>query len=767
MGEDGQSPRTDRIAGGRVRDWLARSGRTEPARESPRECPLVPSVTLSSPVFPTPSSWFRASPDSAPTPVFEASVLRVSYPTHSRLSRQGVTRLERREERYLARQAVSRRRSADRAAAARAAAAIEYARPAARSSDGWSDTTALVHRLRRTTFRRRTFRARQLLRPASAAASFVLVVGAVTPSMAHWVEETRTDVVISTGEIVVEVDGDLGLELEGCTGDSGEAACHKFEDADLFGLPVLASGETQFEILEWIDKADEDGAHVGFRYDLVGGSADLTIKSGNLADGNGSFHEITLEAGTHIWVNPWCEVEEGSTTATCDPKETSGISYIDICLTPPVVVGCDGPGVADVMLTNRGSVPFSLAFQLSDPALALCDSDATAFDVALSTVGGDGEVVEPPLYAGSLCFLVDENILVVDQLDPGDSRTIRMSVELGAGEDPPPEGIDVSLLASFVATQWNSTSGWTVTKTVPMSVTGNVATPLLADPEIVVRVGVPPPPEDPPDEGDDPPADDPPADDPPADDPPADDPPADDPPADDPPADDPPADDPPADDPPADDPPADDPPADDPVEQPPVTVTVSGVVWLDDGDGVRVDPDPEAEPVEPGEDRSGGVVVGLYDVDGELVAGTATDPDGLYEFADVPEGSYLLRFEAPGGFTFTSAEVGSDPALDSDVTDVETIKHDDVIVETLGWTDPIEFIGDIEPGLADAGIVPLPPAETDGEAPPAEDPGELATEPPKVAGGRDDEMPVDPHDPDDATPDDGAVDGADGGGADG
>jgi hypothetical protein len=92
--------------------------------------------------------------------------------------------------------------------------------------------------------------------------------------------------------------------------------------------------------------------------------------------------------------------------------------------------------------------------------------------------------------------------------------------------------------------------------------------------------------------------------------------------------------------------------------------------------------------------------------------------------------------------------VGSEPLFNSDVTEIETVEHDGVISETLGWTVPIEYSG-AEPGLADAGLSPLSPDEGSEDAPPAEDPSELATEPPESAGSREDETPVDPHDPDD------------------
>ena len=138
-------------------------------------------------------------------PVFEASDLRVSYPVHHRLARSGVTLAERREHRSLARLELRRRKEAAQAAALGAAAKVEYAGPKRTTSDGWNDTAALIRRLRRTTFGRRQFRARSLLRPASAFASFALVVSAVTPSLAHWVAETSANVTINTGQIVAVV----------------------------------------------------------------------------------------------------------------------------------------------------------------------------------------------------------------------------------------------------------------------------------------------------------------------------------------------------------------------------------------------------------------------------------------------------------------------------------------------------------------------------------------------------------------------------------
>jgi choice-of-anchor A domain-containing protein/uncharacterized repeat protein (TIGR01451 family) len=81
-------------------------------------------------------------------------------------------------------------------------------------------------------------------------------------------------------------------------------------------------------------------------------------------------------------------------------------------------------------------------------------------------------------------------------------------------------------------------------------------------------------------------------------------------------------------------------------------------VWEDlSRDGVQ-DPD------EPG---LVGVTVTLLDADGQTVATTVTDGDGYYLFAELPPGTYRVRFALPGAaWAFTEAYAGSDAALDSD-----------------------------------------------------------------------------------------------------
>lgn len=60
----------------------------------------------------------------------------------------------------------------------------------------------------------------------------------------------------------------------------------------------------------------------------------------------------------------------------------------------------------------------------------------------------------------------------------------------------------------------------------------------------------------------------------------------------------------------------------------------------------------------------------LNGADESLVASTNTDPLGMYEFTNVPTGSYKLHFILPPNFQFTLANQGSDDAIDSDADPV-------------------------------------------------------------------------------------------------
>ncbi|MDH4118021.1 MAG: carboxypeptidase regulatory-like domain-containing protein, partial [Acidimicrobiia bacterium] len=117
--------------------------------------------------------------------------------------------------------------------------------------------------------------------------------------------------------------------------------------------------------------------------------------------------------------------------------------------------------------------------------------------------------------------------------------------------------------------------------------------------------------------------------------------------------------------------------------------SIGNLVFLDvDGDGIH----------DPGEPGVGGVIVNLYDDDGNLIATTTTGDDGSYLFEHLPTGAYVLEFIPPDGLALTVDGAGSDVS-DSDpdwitgITRVVTIGVD----EETGLSDNIDII--------DAGVV--------------------------------------------------------------
>ncbi|MEZ6095212.1 MAG: SdrD B-like domain-containing protein [Pirellulaceae bacterium] len=80
-----------------------------------------------------------------------------------------------------------------------------------------------------------------------------------------------------------------------------------------------------------------------------------------------------------------------------------------------------------------------------------------------------------------------------------------------------------------------------------------------------------------------------------------------------------------------------------------IPAEICGTVWFDANDnGV----------IESGEQRLGGVVVELYDADGNMVAETRTDAEGKYCFQELYAGTYCVKEIQPNGFVDGKDSVG-------------------------------------------------------------------------------------------------------------
>ncbi|MEZ4707417.1 MAG: SdrD B-like domain-containing protein [Caldilineaceae bacterium] len=104
---------------------------------------------------------------------------------------------------------------------------------------------------------------------------------------------------------------------------------------------------------------------------------------------------------------------------------------------------------------------------------------------------------------------------------------------------------------------------------------------------------------------------------------------------------------------------------------------IGNYVWLDaDGNGVQ----------DAGEEPISNVTVQLFDGNGNLVATTTTDANGLYGFSELTPGDYYVQFTAPDGLILTQPNQGADDALDSDAA-LSTLRTE---VTTLddGESDP-------------------------------------------------------------------------------
>ena len=79
-------------------------------------------------------------------------------------------------------------------------------------------------------------------------------------------------------------------------------------------------------------------------------------------------------------------------------------------------------------------------------------------------------------------------------------------------------------------------------------------------------------------------------------------------------------------------------------------ITLEDVVWFDrDRDGIR---DPDEGGVQ-------GVIVKLYDADGQYLAECITDAQGRYRFEQLPPGHYTLTFTTPIEMFFATTNQGN------------------------------------------------------------------------------------------------------------
>lgn len=120
-------------------------------------------------------------------------------------------------------------------------------------------------------------------------------------------------------------------------------------------------------------------------------------------------------------------------------------------------------------------------------------------------------------------------------------------------------------------------------------------------------------------------------------------------------------------------------------------IKIGDRVWKDDNrDGLQGDGEPGLE----------GITVHLLSgVDQTLVQSDLTDADGLYQFADMPAGSYLIEVVLPEGYAYTKLNQGSDDELDSDVDQV------------YGRTPALFVINGGSYPMWDAGLVPYEPPQ--------------------------------------------------------
>ena len=81
-----------------------------------------------------------------------------------------------------------------------------------------------------------------------------------------------------------------------------------------------------------------------------------------------------------------------------------------------------------------------------------------------------------------------------------------------------------------------------------------------------------------------------------------------------------------------------------------------------------------------------GVYVILKDSNGKELDRTTTDENGKYQFTGLSNGTYSVEFSTPDGYTPTTANAGTDDAVDSDgLTTTGVIKDEDNMTLDSGF----------------------------------------------------------------------------------
>ncbi|WP_262713708.1 SdrD B-like domain-containing protein, partial [Neolewinella aurantiaca] len=119
---------------------------------------------------------------------------------------------------------------------------------------------------------------------------------------------------------------------------------------------------------------------------------------------------------------------------------------------------------------------------------------------------------------------------------------------------------------------------------------------------------------------------------------------------------------------------------------PTACASLGNFVWVDtNGNGIN------DEPVSAGVD---GVTVNLKDENGDVIATTTTDENGVYGFTGLVPGTYSVQFELPTGFLFTGANAGAEN-VDSDATPTGPMQG---MTETVVLEEGDDYI-DLDAGL--------------------------------------------------------------------